>query len=122
MRVGRSLIAGKVFFEKDGIVRLVRPEELRIDSKIKSSGFQTFPNGMMIQWGISESETIVSMVEFPQSFSSPPHVSVSPPLLEDRSPGRIYSGAILRDITNTSFHLVAMEETVRWVAMGLGPS
>lgn len=107
MRIGRSLSPGKVFFERDGVLRKVDPEQISKSRSLKKQGFRRV-GSMTIQWGVSRSLTVVDDIIFPVPFSREPHVSIN---LQG-------AAASIHNITTTGFQIRTRAEEVSWSAFG----
>jgi len=109
MEIRRSLSPGKVFFEKDGVVTKVPAQKLGESSK--KSGSRRV-NGMLVQWGVSDTLVRVDNVRFHETFGSVPNVSVntSPPMEVE-----------IRNITVDGFQIVTRSPSVTWSAFGPAP-
>ena len=113
MRIGRSLSPGKLFFEKQGVLKKVSIKDLQgID--IKRSGYHRISiisrHDMLFQWGTSDSLSYTDRILFPIAFSGVPTIR------SESQTGRVH----ISDISTTGFTLETTLESVRWTAYGPG--
>lgn len=108
MRVGRSLSPGKVFFEQNGVLRKVDPDQISRSRSLKKSGWQVVGRSL-IQWGVSDSVITVDDIIFPQIYASPPNVT---------SISSDNSFVEIRNITVYGFQIVTQAPRVDWAAAG----
>ena len=108
MRIGRSLSPGKVFFERNGVLLKVDPEEMnRHKSSLRKSGHHRM-HGILMQWGLSESMVVVDDIIFPIPFRDIPQVQVQVQTAR----------ADISQITTTGFRLRTTADFVHWSAFG----
>lgn len=108
MRVGRSLSPGKVFFEWNGVLRKVTTDQMNPKGSLAKSGYRIMGESL-IQWGVSDSMSVVDDLLFPLSFPDIPNITTTP---SDDSLVEI------RNISTRGFQIRTQAEMVHWIAVG----
>lgn len=109
MRIGRSLLPGMIFFERDGILKKIKCADLR-SKQVKNHGYHRSPGGLVTQWGVSDSLTVVDNILFPVPFLYTPTVMFE-----------VQGGvAVAENVTTTGFQIRTRVERVLWHATGRG--
>ena len=113
MRIRRSLSPGKLFFERQGVLKKVSIKDLQ-GVQIKRSGHHRVSVGgrqdVLFQWGTSDSMSYPDRILFPIAFFEVPIIRT------EAQTGRVH----ISDISTTGFTLETTLESVRWTANGPG--